>query len=182
MIADNLAIDIKDPLKPYSSPNGTLDEALSGSIYREAYNRHITKPSSQLFVPIIQWIDRTTITGNERFSLKPYMFTPAIFKETFWRSVKAWGYHGFLPKKKKSKGDKDLGNNIRNYHAELREVLASSFRNAKPHLEGIVLPICPRGKMKVDIITCVLFIIQDMHEGDMLCGRYGTNTSNIYRH
>ena len=181
MIADNLAIDIKDPLKPYSSPNGTLDEALSGSVYREAYDRYITEPSSQLFVPIIQWIDRTTITGNERFSLKPYMFTPAIFKETFRRSIKAWGYHGFLPKKKKSMGDKELGNNIRNYHAELREVLAS-YRNSTPHLKGIVLPIGPQGKMKVDIITCVLFIIQDMQEGDMLCGRYGTHTSNIYRH
>ena len=66
------------------------------------------------------------------------MFTPAIFKETFRRSIKAWGYHGFLQKKKKSKGDKELVNNIRNYHAELREVLAS-FRNATPHLEGIVL-------------------------------------------
>ena len=85
------------------------------------------------------------------------------------------------PKEKKSKADKELGNNIRNYHAELREVLAS-YRTATPHLEGIVLPIGPRGKMKVDIITCVLFIIQDMQEGDMLCGRYGTHTSNIYRH
>ena len=67
MIADNLAIDIKDPLKPYSSPNGTLDESLSGSVHREAYDRYITKPSSQLFVPIFQWIDRTTIMGNKSF-------------------------------------------------------------------------------------------------------------------
>ena len=100
------------------------------------------------------------------------MFTPAsIFKENFRRSIEAWGYHGFLPKKKKSKGDKDLGNNVRNYYAELREVLAS-YCKATPHLEGIVLPIGPTGKMKADIITCVLFIIQDMQEGDMLCGRY----------
>ena len=55
MIADSLAIDIKDPpLKPCSSPNGTLHETLSGSVYCEAYNRYIRKPSSQLFVPIIQ--------------------------------------------------------------------------------------------------------------------------------
>jgi hypothetical protein len=39
MIADNLAIGIKDPLKPYTSPNDTLDEALSGSVYREAYDQ-----------------------------------------------------------------------------------------------------------------------------------------------
>ena len=77
-------------------------------------------------------------------------------------SIKAWGYHGFLPKKKKSKGDTELGNNIRNYHAELREVLAS-YCNATAHLEGVlVLPIGPTAKMKVDIIACVLFIIQDI--------------------
>ena len=107
------------------------------------------------------------------------MFTPGIFKETFRRSIKAWGYHGFLPKKKKSEGDTELGNNIRNYHAELWEVLAS-YRNTAAHLESVVLSIGPTGKMKVDIIACVLFIIQDMQEGDMLCGRYGTNTNNIY--
>ena len=38
MIVENLAIDIKDPLNLYSSPNGTLDEALSGSVYHEAYD------------------------------------------------------------------------------------------------------------------------------------------------
>ena len=44
MIADNLAIDInKDPLKPSSSPNGTLDEALSGSVYREALQQFSRK-------------------------------------------------------------------------------------------------------------------------------------------
>jgi hypothetical protein len=27
---------------------------------------------------------------------------------------------------------------------------------------------------------CVLFIIQDMQEGDMLCGQYGVHTSGIH--
>jgi hypothetical protein len=30
------------------------------------------------------------------------MFTLAIFKEKFRRSIDAWRYHGFLPKKKKN--------------------------------------------------------------------------------
>jgi hypothetical protein len=62
----------------------------------------ITNPERQLFVPIIQWIDRTTVTGNDRYSLTPYMFTLAIFKETFRHTIQAWGYHGFLPKSKDS--------------------------------------------------------------------------------
>ena len=83
MTAENLAIDINDPLKPYHELKGSnvLGEALSGSVYRKAYDRLITDPQKQLFVPIIQWIDRTSVTGNDRFSLKPYMFTPAIFTE-----------------------------------------------------------------------------------------------------
>ena len=38
MIAENLATDIEDPLTPYTGPNDTLDEALSGSVFCEAYD------------------------------------------------------------------------------------------------------------------------------------------------
>ena len=79
MIPENVVIDLQEPLKPYTSGNGLLSEALSGSVYQKAYARLITDPTRQLLVPIIQWIDRTSVTGNDRFSLKPYMFTPAIF-------------------------------------------------------------------------------------------------------
>ena len=185
MTAENLAIDINDPLKPYFEleHSNVLGEALSGSVYRKAYNRLITDPEKQLFVPIIQWIDRTSVTGNDRFSLKPYMFTPAIFTEKFRRSIKAWGYHGFLPKRKSSSAQRQtlrMGDAIRNYHKELDGVL-ESFRNCSPHLCGVYLPIGPKGRIRVDIVTCVLFIIQDMQEGDMLCGRYGVHTSGIQR-
>ena len=72
MTAENLAIDIDNPLKPYASQGNILSEALSGSVYHKAYNRLITNPSTQLFVPIIQWIDRTHVTGNARFSLMDF--------------------------------------------------------------------------------------------------------------
>jgi hypothetical protein len=85
MMAKNLLIDINDPLRPYDSP--VIGKAIYGSVYKSAYKRFISSPSQQLFLPIIQWIDRTTVTGNERFSLKPYMFTPAIFKESFQRTI-----------------------------------------------------------------------------------------------
>ena len=180
---NNLAIDINNPLLKYKSPNGHLGEAMSGSVYQIAYDRYITDPSTQLFVPIIQWIDRTSVTGNDRFSLKPYMFTPAIFKETFRRRIEAWGYHGYVPKVKASSAqnqNKRQGNNIRHYHAQLHTML-DTFRSSDARLQGITLPIGPTRSMKVDIKTCILFVIQDMQEGDMLCGRYGPHTSKIYR-
>jgi hypothetical protein len=53
MIADNLLIDLLNPLRMYESPDGRLGDALSGSVYRDAYKRMITDPTRQLFVPII---------------------------------------------------------------------------------------------------------------------------------
>ena len=185
MTSDNLLIDILDPLKPYAAPDGRIGDALSGSVYRDAYQRMITNPRKQLFVPIIQWIDRTHVTGNARFSLKPYMFAPAIFKEEFRRKIQAWGYHGFLPKQKLSSAQNQTsmkqGDNVRNYHAQLYAVLRS-FTTAGPQLTNVILPIGPTGMMQVDVITCILFVIQDMQEGDMLCGRYGSHGTGIQRH
>ena len=184
MTQQNLLIDITDPLSMYQSPNGVIGDAISGVVYRDAYERLITKPKQQLFVPIIQWIDRTSVTGNDRFSLKPYMFTPAIFKEPFRRTIEAWGYHGFIPKPRLSTAqNKSLkqGDNVRNYHAQLYTVLRS-FSAAHASLTNVLLPIGPNGSMRVDIITCILFVIQDMQEGDALCGRFGVHTPGIQRH
>ncbi len=91
-------------------------------------------------MPIVQWIDCTHITGNARFSLKPYMFTPAIFTEPFCRTIQAWGYHGFLPKTKLSSAqNKNLnqGDNVRNYHAQLSAML-ETFRTANARLRNPV--------------------------------------------
>jgi hypothetical protein len=183
MIPENVVLDFQDPLKPYKSCNGLLGEALSGSVYQNAYSRLITNPSRQLLVPIIQWIDRTSVTGNDRFSLKPYMFTPAIFTESFRRTIQAWGYHGYLPKSKTSTAQNQTqlqGDNIRNYHAQLSQVL-HSFRTSESRLRGVTLPMGPTGVIVVDIVPCILFVIQDMQEGDMLCGRYGPHTPQIQR-
>ena len=183
MIQDNLVIDLECPLKPYVSPDGRLGEALSGQVYADAYNRYITCPHKQLFVPIIQWIDRTVVSGNDRFTLKPYMFTPAIFTESFRRKFQAWGFHGFLPKVKLSSAERKVlkrGDPVRGYHKQLRRVL-DTFRTADDRLRDVKLPIGPTGSMTVDIVTCILFVIQDMEEGDNLCGRYAIHTSGCQR-
>jgi hypothetical protein len=38
---------------------------------------------------------------------------------------------------------------------------------------------CPSRCLRVDIVTSLLFVIQ---QGDMLCGRFGTHTSGVQRH
>ena len=74
-----------------------------------------------------------------------------------------------------------IGNNMRNYHAELYAVL-QPFTTAGPCLKNVLLPIGPNGTMRVDVVTCILFIIQDMQEGDSLCGQYGTHGVGIQCH
>ena len=37
MTAENLLLDVNDPLKQYESPNNVLGEAMSGYVYRKAY-------------------------------------------------------------------------------------------------------------------------------------------------
>ena len=78
MTADKLAIDPLNPLMPYYiSPDGRLGEALSGQVFDSAYAQFITKPNCQLFVPIIQWIDCTTTTGND----------PDCFPHHVWNNI-----------------------------------------------------------------------------------------------
>ena len=162
MIQDNLVLDIQNPLQKYKSPDGNIGEALSGSVYREAYSKYVKHPERKLFVPIIQWIDRTYVTGNDRFSLKPYMFSPAIFAETFCRRIEAWGYHGFFPKSRASSAQNQIqpqGDNLCKYHAQIKVVL-HTFTTANDRLKNVTIPIGPTGQMTVDVKTYILFIIQ----------------------
>jgi hypothetical protein len=164
MTEENLLIDFADPFAPYKSPNNYLSEAISGQVYKDAYKRLIRDPSRQLFVPVIQWIDRTHVTRNDRFTLKPYRFTPAIFKEKFRRTFAACKFHGFLPKEKGSTAQnrRKKGDNIRSYHAQLKEVI-KTFASADSRLRNVQLPIGPNGSLiQCDIKTCLLYVIQDI--------------------
>ena len=104
----------------------------------------------ELFVPIIQWIVCTNVTGNDRFSLKPYIFTPAIFAESFQRHIDAWGYHGFLPKLKTLSAQNQSiqpGDNMRNNHEQLDTVLRS-FNTSQINLKNVWLPLGPKKQMQ----------------------------------
>ncbi len=46
-------------------------------------------------------------------------------------------------------------------------------------MRGVTLPMGPTGVIVVDIVLCILYVIQDMQEGDMLCGLYGPHTPQI---
>ena len=70
---------------------------------------------------------------------------------------------------------------MRAYHKQLLQVL-SIFASANERLRNITLPLGPTKSICVDIVTCILLVIQDMQEGDLLCGQYGLHSSGIQRH
>ena len=70
--------------------------------------------------------------------------------------------------------------NVQNNHAQLSQVL-HSFRTSESRLHRVTLPIGQTGVIIVDIVPCILYVIQDMQEGNMLCGHYGPHTPQIQR-
>jgi hypothetical protein len=100
------------------------------------------------------------------------MFTPAIFTKSLRRTIQAWGNHGFMPKPKTSSAQNQtfkLGDNIQ----KLSRATASCaffISNIILASTNVQLPLGLTGSMNEDIVTCILFVIQDMQEGYALCG------------
>jgi hypothetical protein len=62
-----------------------------------------------------------------------------------------------------SKADTLHGQCHPNHHKGL-DCELKSFWKCSPQLRGVYLPMGPKGKICINIVTCVLFIIQDMQE------------------
>ena len=126
---------------------------------------------------VLRWQETTDFRSNL------YVYT-AIFTESFRRTIQAWGYHGYLPKSKTSTAQNQTqlqGDNIRNDHAQLSKVL-HSFRNLHHICVGSHFPWALLEKSPwTSFQPCILFVIQDMQEGDMLCGHFGSHTRQIQR-
>ena len=84
MKEENLLLDINCPSSMYQSPNSILTEALSGSEYKEIYDREHSNHTgnlSLLVIPVCLWGDETNINTPDRFKLEPWSFSPLIFKK-----------------------------------------------------------------------------------------------------
>ena len=184
MTAANLAIDLENPLAKYVPKDNILSEAMSGSVYQDNFHRFCKNPLKDLVCPLICWFDKSHVTANGKFTLQPFMVTLAIFKETFRRTMDAWFVLGYLPAFQHSSAFRTTmkpGEFLRGYHLQILAILASYF-NSTIYLTDVELPIGPNGSlMTVNVICPVLFIIQDMEEGDRLSGRFGTRLSSIPR-
>ena len=78
MSANNLVLDPNNPLAMYNPQNCRLGETLSGSVYQDMYQRLVSNPSERLLCPLICYTDGTQIDALSRFSVEPFLFTPAV--------------------------------------------------------------------------------------------------------
>jgi hypothetical protein len=98
-------------------------------------------------------------------------------------TIQARGYHGNLAKSITSTSQNQTqlqGDNIWNYHAQLSSML-HNFRTFESCLRGVTLPVGPTGVIIVDIVPCILYVFQDMKEGNILCGHYGPHSPHFKR-
>jgi hypothetical protein len=78
MSGSNLVLDPNNPLAMYKPQDNRLGEALSGSVYQDMYRRLVSNPSKQLLCPLICCTNGTQIDALSRFSVEPFLFTPAV--------------------------------------------------------------------------------------------------------
>jgi hypothetical protein len=136
MTAENLVIDIDNPLKPYASQGNILSEALSGSVYHKGR------------VPLIN-----------HGSQYPTLWHGVIM------ALCPRGSHHLLRTRFNARA-------ISSKTTVQRLVVHLSHLGSVAHacvvwFYQLVPPSCC---LRIDIVTCLLFVIQDMNEGDMLCG------------
>ena len=168
MIQANLAIDIDNPLAKYVPPDNMLGEAMSGTVYQSNFDRFIKDPTKDFVVSLICWFDKSHVTANGKFTLQPYMFTLAIFNDGFWHTLPAWSVMGYMPAFQFSTAYRSKmkpGEFLRGYHKQL-DAIFKSYQESEPLLQNVELPIGPNRSMIVNVKCPILFVIQDMEEGD----------------
>ena len=187
MVQENLLISVDDPSAMYVPDDGCIGEALSGSAYREIYQRAHTMHCGNLpllVVPICLWGDTTHIDSAGRFKLEPWSFCPLIFKQNVRRNHDFWGMLGFVKNLNTTTAQKRMhkkGDTMRMYHKQL-SVILESLHNCEERLKNVPLPLGPNKYQAFDIVCSVLYIIADTEGADKICGRYGSHHLDVKRH
>jgi hypothetical protein len=187
MSGDNLVLDPSNPLAMYKPPDGRLGEALSGSVYQEMYHHHVTDPSKQLLCPLICYTDSTQIDSLSRFSLEPFLFTPALLTHAARNNANVWRPFGYVQQLKSNlRSDKSKLSSsakARNYHAQLGAMLKSLEHvqtGADSRLQNVSIYLFGKS-MQVDLLCPILLIAVDTPAADKLCGHYSSYTEGVQR-
>ena len=95
-VKDNLVVNEDDPFTQYKSPNGLLNECITGSWYNHAWAHMIANTSCNFMIPIILYIDKTQMSISGKLSLFPVQMSLGIFTEVARRKSNAWRPLGYI--------------------------------------------------------------------------------------
>jgi hypothetical protein len=123
MLANNLVLDLNNPLAMYKPQNNRLGEALSGSVYQDMCQRLVSNPTKQLLCPLICYTDGTQIDALSRFSVEPFLFTPAVLLDVARCKAEAWHPFGYVQHLRSNQSKLNGAAKARNYHSQLQAML-----------------------------------------------------------
>ena len=88
-----------------------------------------------------------------------------------------------MPKTKLSLAElkkKQKGEEMRNHHTKLYDMIGSYF-TCPLRLQDVDLPMGPTGSITADAICPIQYVIQDMDEGDCLCGHFHSHNEGVQK-
>jgi hypothetical protein len=183
MSANNLVLNPDNPLSMYKPQDNRLGEALSGSVYQEMYSRLVSDPSNQLLCPLICYTDGTSIDALSRFSVEPFLFTPAVLTYAARCKAEAWRPFGYVQHPRSNQAKLASGGKARNYHAQLQAML-QGLQHVQSGVDSRLQNVeiyCFGKCLRVDVLCPILFISADTPAADKLCGHYSSYGKGVKR-
>jgi hypothetical protein len=177
---NNLLVDLNDTGPPvYKNNNPLIYGDIHNSEWFKETHAMMCGNQNDLLVPIILFIDETTIANNGNCSLEPVYFTLGIFKREIRGKHKASCVLGYIPPMDSNRlydntGKKNANTKLQDYHAALQFIL-QGLKTAQQ---------CPSDMLQwrhhgrtYNLKIPIMFIVGDTKGHDKLVGRY-TNYVN----
>ena len=80
----------------FETPDGIIDDVLSGEWYGNAYANTISDPDKEYLLPIIMYTDKTGTDAYQRWGMEPVEFTLAVFKREIRNLPSSWRKLGYV--------------------------------------------------------------------------------------
>ena len=161
---------------PKISGRTKICELHHGSWWKDTWKRLCSENTDEILVPLIFYMDGTTIDKGRKMSLCPLQMTLGIFNVKTRRHARAWQTLYFSPK---TTNCENGHKGIANLHLGLEEALRSVREacSGRRDYEWSNLPWNGR-EWKVKMKFAVAYVIGDTEMHDRFCGRVPTRTNN----
>ena len=178
---ENLLLNPNDPFQ--SIPEGSvLSDLNSGWWYRETCQMFQLQRGRDILLPIVLFIDGSTIDSNQKMNVEPITFTLGIFKRSLRSKPEAWRTIGYIEKLKHIVSESIVRrannpkNRLQDKHSIIKFILKELIEMQGPNA-GFEWDLDIGEKThRVHFKIAVQVIIGDCKGNDELCGRYGNHS------